>query len=78
MNQPYTLWALDAPFDKHGVPRMGTVGQSIRRVVVMDAETFKRLIAEHPELQKAEFRIGRYETDEEAGERQSLERTETR
>lgn len=57
---PYTIWTLDAPFDKYGVPRMGNVGQSIRHVVVIEAKTFQRLLREHPSLNTAQFRVGSY------------------
>jgi len=58
--KPFTVWALDAPFDKHGVPRMGNYGVSVRRVVVMESETFKRLIDEHPSLKLAQFQVGSF------------------
>jgi hypothetical protein len=60
MGEPFTIWALDAPFDKYGVPRMGNVGQSIRLVVVMESETFKRLLREHPSLATEQFRLGAF------------------
>lgn len=56
--EPYTLWSMHAPFDKHGVPVMGNCGRTIRAVVVMEAETMKRLIAEHPSLAAAQFKLG--------------------
>jgi hypothetical protein len=37
---------------------MGSFGATVRNVVIMDAETFKRLVAEHPSLATAEFRVG--------------------
>jgi hypothetical protein len=56
--ESYTIWMVTAPFNKHGVPLMGRSGASARRVVVMDGDTFKRLIAEHPSLATAQFRTG--------------------
>lgn len=56
--EPYTVWSMFAPFRKDGAPVMGSFGQSVRSVVVMEAETFRRLIREHPELQTAVFRVG--------------------
>jgi hypothetical protein len=58
MNKPYTIWALPAAFKKSGFPSMGSFGATVRNVVIMDAETFKRLVAEHPSLATAEFRVG--------------------
>jgi hypothetical protein len=43
---------------------MGTCGRSIRRVVVMEAATMKRLIAEHPTLRDAEFSVGSFDEEE--------------
>ncbi|HET8777959.1 MAG TPA: hypothetical protein VFN76_09900 [Candidatus Limnocylindria bacterium] len=58
---PYTMWSMAAPFRKNGTPVVGTMGSSIRSVVIMEAETFKRLVAENHDLETAEFRVGRVE-----------------
>ena len=59
--EPYTIWAMPTTFRKSGSPIMGTIGASVRHVVVMEAETFKRLVAENPNLATAEFRVGTFE-----------------
>lgn len=68
MSAPYTIWKLDAPFNKKGFPVMGTFGSTARTVVVMEVETLKRMLNEHASLATAEFRIGTYQ-DDEAGAR---------
>lgn len=65
MSEPYTMWILEAPFSKHGVPLMGNSGASIAKVIVMRSETFKRLIANYPDLNSAQFRVGQYDEDSE-------------
>lgn len=63
MTEPYRIWTLDAPFDKDGVPVMGTVGRSVERVVVIRSQTFRRMIAEHPSLRTAAYEVGSYDED---------------
>lgn len=58
-NEPYTAWAATTAFRKDGAPVLGTMGSSVRRVIVMEVETFKRMLREHPEFAAAtQFRIG--------------------
>lgn len=57
-DESYTIWMATAPFTKHGVPVLGTMGASAQRVVVMTGDTFKRLIADNPCLATAQFRCG--------------------
>ena len=59
--EPYTIWGLDAPINKHGVPVMGNFGSRVRRVVVMTQETFKRLVDENESLKTAQFKVGTYD-----------------
>lgn len=61
MSAPYRCWALEAPFTKTGWPVVGTFGATSRQVVIFDAETFKRLIAENPALATVQFEIGQRE-----------------
>lgn len=56
--EPYTIWSTVTTFRKTGFPVMGTLGSYSGNVVVMALETFKRLVAEHPSLATAEFRVG--------------------
>lgn len=55
--KPYRIWPTPIPFNKQGWPVVGNFGKEWRQVVVMDAETFKRLIAEHPSLATAQFEV---------------------
>lgn len=64
--QPYRLWSLDAPFRKNGTPVIGTMGSSVRRVVVMEAATFQRMVKEYPALATARFEVGSYDEAEPA------------
>lgn len=57
---PYRIWALGCPFNKKGFPVMGTFGSSIRSVIVIDHATWKRLCADIPALQTAQFEVGEY------------------
>ncbi len=56
----YRVWSIDMPFRKDGAPVAGTMGSTIKRVLVIEAETFKRLIDEHPSLQTARFDVGEF------------------
>jgi len=58
---PYTIWAMDCPFRKSGSPVLGNMGSRVERVIIIDAKTWNRLIAEHPSLATAQFRVGEYE-----------------
>ena len=55
---PYVCWVLEMPFDKQGAPFSGLSGRSVRAVVVMEPETFKRMIEDNPSLRQCEFKIG--------------------
>jgi hypothetical protein len=58
--EPYTIWSVETTFRKDGTPVMGTMGASWKSVIVMDAETFKRLCKE-PGLAHVQWRVGTYE-----------------
>lgn len=62
-DSPYTIWALDCPLNKRGVPVMGNFGGRWRRVVVIESETWTRLIAEVPGMATAQFRVGSYDDE---------------
>ena len=55
MSAAYRFWIETMPFRKNGTPVVGTMGGQIRTVIVMEAETFQRMIREHPSLQAASF-----------------------
>ena len=62
------IWVLHCPFKKTGVPVLGTFGATIRPVVVVPLETWKRLCAEIPELAAQQFEVGSYDCgDADAG-----------
>lgn len=52
------IWALMAPFRKTGWPVVGTFGATMRPVIIMETETWKRLCAEIPALANTEFEVG--------------------
>ena len=64
MSDPLTMWVMECPFSKHGTPVVGNMGRTIRRVVVMEAETFKAMLAAHPSLKTQEFKVGTFDADE--------------
>lgn len=59
--KPYRIWPTPIPFRKDGTPVVGNFGPTIRQVVIIEAETFKRLIAEHPSLTTARFEVAEYD-----------------
>jgi len=66
VSAPYKIWSLPTPFDKHGAPVMGTVGATVRHVVVFETAEFKRLLNDHPSLATAQFLLGAYGVEEPA------------
>jgi hypothetical protein len=56
-HEAYTIWATLAPFRKNGTPVIGNMGSTVKDVVVMESETFRRLVREHPSLATAEFSV---------------------
>jgi hypothetical protein len=59
--EPYVMWTMSCPFGKNGFPVVGNFGSRVRQVVIMDAATFTRLVAENPNLATAQFNLGQYE-----------------
>lgn len=55
---PYPIWNLEAPFTKTGFPVVGSFGRTIRPVIIMEVETFQRLVKEHPSPETAQFKVG--------------------
>jgi hypothetical protein len=55
--EPYRIYPIDMPFAKTGWPVAGNFGARARRVVVMDAITFQRMVKEHPSLATARFEV---------------------
>lgn len=58
---PYRIWAAHCPFRKNGTPVLGTMGSGIRTVIVIEADTWKRLCADVPQLQTTQFEVGTFE-----------------
>ena len=59
--KPYRIWPEHMPFRRNGTPVVGNMGSGYRAVVIMERETFKRLIDEHPSLATAQFEVAQYE-----------------
>lgn len=56
---PYRIWSMTTAFNKQDAPIRANIGKSYRHVVVMESETFKRLMREHPEFAaKLTFELG--------------------
>jgi hypothetical protein len=55
--EQYTIWHGFTTFRKNGTPIMGTLGASAKPVVIMESETFQRLVREHPSLATVVFRM---------------------
>ena len=58
MAEAPTIWVLECPFRKDGSPVLGTFGATVRRVVVVEAEEWRRLCELHPALLTQSFRVG--------------------
>lgn len=56
----YRIWALHCPFKKDGFPSVGNFGATVKPVVIMSMETWKRLCADVPQLQTTQFNVGTY------------------
>lgn len=54
----YRIWVTPAPFRKNGTPVLGSFGQSIRNVVIIELATWTRLCKENPELGRTQFEVG--------------------
>ena len=55
---PYRMWKAWCPFNRNGFPVVGNFGSSGRTVVILDADTFSRLVRENPNLATARFELG--------------------
>jgi len=55
------MWVIEAPFNKRGVPVMGSFGSRSGTVVIFTIEAWKRLCADVPQLQTTVFEVGSYE-----------------
>lgn len=55
--EAYTIWTMTLPFAKDGAPVASNHGATLRDVVVIENATFQRILAEHPELNGAAFRM---------------------
>jgi hypothetical protein len=58
---PRTMWVMHCPFRKNGSPVVGTMGSTVRTVVIFDIDEWKRLCEEVPHLATTHFRVGSYE-----------------
>jgi hypothetical protein len=58
LTDPPTIWMGTTAFRKEGTPVLGNMGRTARRVVIIDAPTWNRLMREHPTLATAHFRVG--------------------
>lgn len=58
---PYTMWVAYCPFRKNGSPVLGNLGSSIKSVVVMTTDEWRRLCANVPQLQTTTFNVGSFE-----------------
>jgi hypothetical protein len=59
--KPYTMWVAHCPFRKNGSPVLGNMGSSIKGVVVMTTDEWKRLCADVPQLATTQFNVGSFE-----------------
>lgn len=59
--EPYTIWVDVCAFRKDGTPITGNIGSSVRRVVIIESETWNRLVADVPRLGTTNFRVGTFE-----------------
>lgn len=57
----YRIWAAHCPFRKSGTPVLGTMGSTIRGVVVFEMETWTRLCQDVPQLQTTLFEVGTFD-----------------
>ena len=55
------MWVLEAPFNKRGVPVMGSFGSRSGNVVIFTVSEWKRLCANVPQLQTTQFEVGSYD-----------------
>lgn len=58
---PVRMWVLETPFNKRGVPVMGTFGSRSGNVVIFTVSEWKRLCDAVPQLQTMQFEVGSYD-----------------
>lgn len=59
--KPVRVWVLHCPFNKKGMPVLGSFGSTERGVMIMPIETWTALCKEIPELGRKQFEVGSYE-----------------
>lgn len=59
--RPFRIWVADCPFRRNGSPVLGTMGSSVRTIIVIEDETWRRLCAEVPQLAATHFEVGTFE-----------------
>ncbi len=57
MADPYRVWQLYMPFTKEDFPVRGNFGSKILPVVVIETETFRRMINDHESLKDTKFEL---------------------
>ncbi len=60
-DEPITIWAAHCPFRRAGSPVLGNMGATVREVIVIETREWERLVAQHPTLQTAQFRVGTFQ-----------------
>lgn len=58
--QSLRIWSLQCPFNKHGVPVMGSFGSTERTVIVMTVTTWSELCKRVEGLATQRFEVGTY------------------
>ena len=59
--KPLRIWAMHCPFRKTGSPVLGSMGTSVRPVIVMTMETWYALCQRFPEIQTMQWEVGTYD-----------------
>lgn len=58
---PIRIWAFHCPFNKRGVPVLGSFGSTVRGVVILPMETWTALCKEIPALGAKQFEVGSHD-----------------
>lgn len=59
--KPVRMWVLECPFNKRGVPVMGTFGSRSGHVIVFTSAAWQQLCKDVPQLQTTQFEVGSYD-----------------
>lgn len=59
--KPFRIWPEHCAFRKNGTPVVGTMGSTIRQVIIIDTATWKRMVGEIPGMATAQFEVPNYE-----------------